>query len=841
MNKIRTPSPTASPLEKEFYIPDDQQVIAAGLFWFGLSLALCFVYALQRHYLPWSVVLRDMPWSTKDEGEGSCRESNPLMSFYRSVKRTLNMTEQELIHQCGLDGYLTIRLIRFCANTIAPICVFNLLVLAPIYHSQERPPKCDDYCASKDNSNHQDVYRAECVCGFIDECSLANVQSSSSVLWVTAFSALVFSLWSLYRLKMEYKIIVNVRHRFWLSRPSRLHTIFVDRIPRSLAPRKTLTEYFEKVFPGNVHRVEIMTPTDSLTKIGAQRMNTLLALERAIVIKSREGKSPSHWIWNGFKSCFSKVDSIEYYAQSLEELNSQFKLLKDHQSETEHSEEATRPRHAFVTFKTIVPAIISAQTLLQQHMAIKMAPNPNDVRWGALGDRNTAFTYFVRKTISRIVFGVVLVFWGAITSFIGALTSTEALSRQFPGLGDFLNEHPGFIYWLDRLSTFIYVILIALVYPIIALSVRIEVRIGQSNVERAILERYFLFLVLQVFVFYSIAGSVFKSVVEIAKSPSSIFSTLSATIPKNASFFIGFLAIKTFWLFFDLIRGYNFIFAVLRRMIFGSTLTSREFRYCVYGCWHFRFPSPVNLSSASASLLLVFFIAISYAAIQPLMALAALIYFASCNLVFSVVLTTSSRQLFDGGGIFWTHTYWCIISALATGQMTLVGTLLTKQGYSQALFVFFVMVFTFIMSSHLNDKYRGAATHASIEVATELDRLHDPGEGATERRVVEIHPDTTLAYGVLTQHEEDFEHVEEENTHGECTPHTTTKVYKYVHPVLLEQEFVAPQLPELTHGIRELGEASRGTTGGDLGYARMLDLDWESTGPPANSVSANNT
>ena len=809
--------------DKETYIPGDHRVIGAEVFWLGLSVCLIFAYALQRRYFPWTVVLRDLPWSSQLEEEQNCRDSNFCVVMFQSFRKTLYMNEQDLINQCGLDGYLTIRLMRFCLRILTIVCTFNLVFLAPIYRSQKRTLNCESYCQTHNSTSPADAYRADCVCGFVDSLSLANVRTSSNIFWITTLFMFISTLLVLFYLRSEYKDIIRIRHEFWSSKPSKLYSVFVDRIPRKLAPPRAFREYFEQLFPGQIYSIEVVSPIDALSKIGKLRMQTLLLLERAIVVKAREGNNPKNWIWSNSKHCFTKVDSIEYYASELEKLNSQFKLLKDRQIEYKNMvpDEAIRPRHAFITFRCVTPALIASQTLVEENMVLKHAPNPNDVRWDTLGDRNTAFTHFVRKTISRILFAIVVLFWGAITSFIGALTSTEALAQQFSGLNDFLLDHPNFIVWLDRLSTLIYVILIALVYPIIALSVKMEVRIAQSNVERAILERYFLFLVVQVFVFYSIAGSVFKSVVDIAKSPSQLFDTLSATIPKNASFFIGFISVKTFWVYFDLIRGYNFVFAVLRRMFFGATLTDKELKYQYCGCcWDFRYPSPVNLAIRNADVLLVFFIATSYAVIQPLLTLAALIYFFSAYLCYSVILTTSSKQLYDGGGTFWTHTFWCVAASLITAQMTLVGTLLTKQAFSQAFFIFGLSIFTLVLTSHLDDKYRAAATDVTLELATKLDEDGDQGQN-----IVEIASETFLSYNVVM----DFSHIQEPEIHQETSEQKLTKVFRYVHPVLLEQEFVSPQIPEIARGIRELGEG-RGSTGGDLGYARMLDLDWNSTG-----------
>ena len=832
---MATLSPTTA--AQETYIADEQ-VFGAEVLWLSLSFATVLAYAIQRKYFPRTVILRDLPWATRAAEEERSRSENVVVSFLDAMRRTLFMDERTMIKQIGLDGYLTLRLIRFCMQTLTAVSFLNLTILTPVYRYQERSEKCLVYCETHKNTTSEDVYRAECVCGIIDICSMANVHAGSSTLWITASAMLVMTLWVLYRLKTEYKEVVRIRHEFWSSRPSKLHTVFVDRIPRALARPSQLREFFERMFPGQVYSVELVSPTEALRHVGRKRMDTLMQLERAILLKKKYGgQGPRRWILcpTPHSKCFSSVDAIEALSAELDQLNIQFKSLKASHDEMMNEidkEENTRPRQAFVTFKNIMPTVIAAQTLIQENMALKMAPDPSDVRWDSLGERNTAFTYFLRKLLSRILFALVVLFWGALTSFISALTSREALARQFEGLNEFLLKYPQFVNWVDRLSTLVYVILIATVYPIIALSVRIEVRIAQSNLERAILERYFLFLVVQVFVFYSIAGSVFKSAVDIATNPSHVFSTLSATIPKNASFFIGFIAIKTFWLMFDLVRGYNFIFGQLRRLFWGSTKTTREFRMQVYGCcWHFRFPSPVNLSSANANILLVFFIATSYAVVQPFLTLAGLIYFAAANVCFSTILTTSSRQLFDGGGIFWTHTYWCVIASIITAQLTLVGTLLTKQGFSQALFVFILSIVTMVMASHLNDKYRTPATEVTLEIASALDKF----DSDATIRVEEILPDRVLLYQVVSPDVPATMHTSQYNERND--DENVVRVYRYVHPALLDKDVQAPDIEEMrpfayddvqfnsssVSDISFADEVSIANMQGQGGYTRLLN------------------
>jgi len=266
-------------------------------------------------------------------------------------------------------------------------------------------------------------------------------------------------------------------------------------------------------------------------------------------------------------------------------------------------------------------------------------------------------------------------------------------------------------------------------------------------------------------VFYSIAGSVFKSVVDIAQNPSHIVRTLASTIPKNAAFFISFISVKVFWVYFDLLRGYNFIFAALRRCIWGKSYTPREWA-SQHGCCCFEltFPSPVNLAMANANLLLVFFIATSYAPVQPLMLIAAVVYFASMLLALTLVFSTSSKQMYDSGGTYWTHNFYCLAAAIVTSQLTLVGTLLTKNAFAPALVVLGCVAVTAAFAAHVQDKYRAAASDISVEICSRLDD-HAP-------LPVELRP-ARIAHGHKTEGEE-------YNGPGPVT-------YQYTHPVLQEE------------------------------------------------------
>lgn len=812
------------------YVAEDERIISTEILWFSLSLSLVLLYGVLRRYLPGAVVLRDLPWQNdvQDSDFGWIR------GLVLSIKRTLSLSESALIAQCGLDGFFTLRLIRFCTWTLLVICAYNLLVQAPFNYSQ--PPtrsNCEQYCElTGRNSDEKDVYHASCICGFIDKCSLANVADQSTAQWMSVLSMYAISAWVLYQLEREYCEIVRIRHDHWLNRPCQLHTVFVHNIPTSLSSEKSLWQYFDRLFPGKVHKVTIASAMSSLTALGRKRMHIILRLERSIAIKNRrcsaqvnkEQQRPRHWTL----TCggMHRVDSIDHYREELQLVTREFKRVK--QQEMANMEPC---QYAFVTFNEVTSAVIASQTLLHQDMEIAMALHPNDIRWGTF--QGTSFSALSRKTMSRLIFVLIILFWGGITSFIGAATSTAALSQEFQWLKDFLHEHPTFVSYIDRVSALVYVTLISLVYPIITFIVSLEVQMGQSQVQQTTFARYFLFLVVQVFVFYSIAGTVFKSAVEIAKQPSTIFSTLSANIPRNASFFITFLAVKCFWLFFDMVRGYDFIFHMLRRLFYGVTITKRELRFLACGlCWDFHFPGHYDLAGAQANFMLVYFIAISYACIQPVLSLTALIYFLCANVCFSTILTTSTKQMFDGGGVFWTHAYWCIIASVVTSQMTLIGSLLTKHGFTEAVVVFALLVATFLVATQVHDRHHRAVTNVPMQVAREMDATKSSdnshygtfGNSSRSKEVLEVTPDLVFTYNVVNRaYEPVGDYCDSEDL-------SFTKVFDYEHPALLEEEDLREEATEQYTANSDDDDDEQMRDG-----SRVHHLDWSSFSPKTKS------
>jgi hypothetical protein len=412
-----------------------------------------------------------------------------------------------------------------------------------------------------------------------------------------------------------------------------------------------------------------------------------------------------------------------------------------------------------------------------------------------------------------------LLFWGTITSAVGAFSSTDALAEVFPGLRASVDNNPTLKYWLDSFLALIYYLLLQLAYPVVRLSTILETfRIADSELDSAVLSRFLTFLVIQVFVFYSIAGSVFKSVVEIAFDPTKIVTTLSSTIHKNAAFFLSYIAVQTFQSGLDLTRVLGLLYHVLK-LIYSSvylivcrrprTSRPREQRYHAAGCcWDLRFPSDMGVPGTNAGAILVIFITMCYTVIQPLVNFAAVVFFGFARTCFALRILSNSVQQKDGGGAFWPRVYDGIVAGALTANATVIGTLLIKRAYGPAVFTFTgpflaTMTLGLLISRRCKERFKRLALVDVLDMAS-------PRSGDDEAQEGESIAEPIMRYNhvlgrLFHERRDPLYSISEGNAVVsnrmaiDLETSAQTRPYAYAHPVLYERDCVAPFESLLRH------------------------------------------
>jgi len=666
-----------------------------------------------------------------------------LSSGISSLFSVCFYSDEEIIKVCGLDQMLILRLIRLIILLLVAFNIPGLGMLLPLYQSQEQEPFCEIYCERFGFNVSEDAFSARCICSIIDKSSLAMVKCSSDLrlgdkclpLWGPVVAMYWCSGITLWLLRREYKKIIELRNRYWLCRPPQMYTILVDEIPPhlKLSTRDSLWEHFDSIFPGHVISVDIVASygetnriLSRLRKCSEKRAKIVQNLEHALAEAELYPEKPVvHYICKLSNCTREEVDSIQYYSECLKEANEEFTELKnqyiDASKEFEPIDGEMVCSSAFVTFNSVVASTVAEQSLIhhQKDIVAVRAPDPADIRWWTIGYRETALTF--RRYIAQILFVIIVLFWGTLTTVISGFTNPDALKKEFPWISDVYEDYHMFI---DMITPLVLIALIAVVNPIMRGLAMIFARASDSQVERIATMWYFYFLVVQVFLFYGISGTVFKTIQESLDHPKTLLNTLAETIPKNASFYVQFIVAKMFTMLAqDLLRTINIFQAGLRRLFCGPDYSPRDYATVKCGCSPLSLAFHNNMISTTAWLLVTFFIATTYIAIQPLIAPTALIFFMFAYLVYGTNFLNLTLQKYDTGGTQWPNYYWCILSAVFAAQITTVAVLVVKQGVQQVFAMWILIAFTGGASNVLSRRYKKLASSIPLSTAQKIDNL----------------------------------------------------------------------------------------------------------------------
>lgn len=170
------------------------------------------------------------------------------------------------------------------------------------------------------------------------------------------------------------------------------------------------------------------------------------------------------------------------------------------------------------------------------------APEPREVVWGNLP------IPFVQRLIRQFaIYGLVfliIVFYMIPITFISAIIALENLEKKLTFLKPIV-EQAAIKTVLQAFLPQLALIIFLAILPMLLLKLsQIEGIPARSHLVRAASGKYFYFNVFNVFLGVTIAGSLLNSLNAFVNKPTSIVSLLSQSLPKQATFFISFVALK---------------------------------------------------------------------------------------------------------------------------------------------------------------------------------------------------------------------------------------------------------------------------------------------------------
>ena len=386
---------------------------------------------------------------------------------------------------------------------------------------------------------------------------------------------------------------------------------------------------------------------------------------------------------------------------------------------------------AYVTFKSKVAVTDCRQVLLGKEafeITVHTAPDPRDLIWENASVTETEGN--IRNFVVSIVLGVFgpLLFIAALTflaglknlSSIDQLDGLQWLQRYTSTDDDKYSETSiEYVFITEQLPVLLQVGLVALL-PVIftAITLLYERAKSQSEVQRRVLSRYFGFQLVQIYATL-VSGSLTSTLNAVLKEPTCIFFFLGSAIPGVAVYFSQLIIIKTLLgLPLELSRVWPLFRLTWFQYFQLDKASSRIARQVKDDAATF------DEGSIYPNFLLVITVCFAYATIVPFICVIGFGYFVMAYCVYKHQLLFVFIPKFETGGTFFTTLMGYTLTGINFANITFVGYLGIKNGWSQAAIVFCLLPLVEGYRYYAGKAYGARVAVLSREAAVEIDQRY---------------------------------------------------------------------------------------------------------------------
>ena len=383
---------------------------------------------------------------------------------------------------------------------------------------------------------------------------------------------------------------------------------------------------------------------------------------------------------------------------------------------------------AFVTFRSLQASTLFRQAIssevLPRHLT---SPGPilTDMDWNSVPAAYK--TKLIKRAVSFIATGLVVIFWSIPTAFVGALSAVENLKQELPFLADALEAAPWLGGLIEQLSPLLLVILGALAPIILGALTGLEGHISRSKADASLFTKLAAFQVVQTFFVAAISGSLFNVITEVIEDPALLPPLLGGSIPGQSTFFMQFISIQTgLTLTLDLLRVSPVITASIYKCCAPQT-TWRQRESAWLGMTRITEPGQMTFASKLGSAFVVFLLSVVYAPLAPLLTYFTGLYF----LVAEVVQRRQALYIHDpfleSQAMFWPQLYDFVLAACLIAQITLLGVLSLKESPAAAAVLPLILA-TIVAFNYISRRMSGESKYLALDRAVDTDAIREEDE-----------------------------------------------------------------------------------------------------------------
>ncbi|XP_027360698.1 CSC1-like protein At1g32090 isoform X5 [Abrus precatorius] len=619
------------------------------------------------------------------------------LTFLNWMPQALRMSETEIINHAGLDSAVFLRIYTLGLKIFVPVSVVALLILIPVNVS----------------SGALFFLKRELVVSDIDKLSISNVPPKSIRFFVHIALEYLFTIWICFLLYKEYDNIATMRLHFLASQRRRVEqfTVIVRNIPHisGHTVSDTVDSFFRTNHPNHYIGHQAVYNANKFSKFAKRRDRLQNWLD---YYQLKFDRHPDKRPTTGFLGLWGgKVDAIEYYKQSIKELDKMMtlerqRIIKDPKS--------ILPV-AFLSFNSRWGASVCAQTQQSKNPTLWLtdwAPEPRDVYW-----RNLAIPFVslsIRKLIISLSVFALVFFYMIPIAFVQSLANLEGLERVAPFLGPVIELKfiksflQGFLPGL-ALKIFLYIL-----PTVLMIMSKIEGYIALSTLERKTAAKYYYFMLVNVFLGSIVTGTAFEQLhAFLHQSPTQIPRTIGVSIPMKATFFMTYIMVDG-WagIAGEILRLKPLVIYHLKNMFLVKTERDRGKAMD---------PGSVDFPETIPSLQLYFLLGIVYAVVTPILLPFILVFFAFAYLVYR-------HQVYESAAAFWPLVHSRIIASLLISQLLLLGLLSTKKAANSTPLLVMLPILTFAFHKYCQRRFEPAFRMYPLEEAMSKDLLEKSTE-----------------------------------------------------------------------------------------------------------------
>ncbi|KAJ6831976.1 CSC1-like protein ERD4 [Iris pallida] len=494
-----------------------------------------------------------------DPWEERRRTRNP----FAWIREAVWASDADVLAAAGVDTAVYLLFL----SSVLGILVFSGIVLLPALLPVAQT---DHALLIAQQKNHSLTYND------LDKLAMSNIQKESPRLWACLLATYWVSFVTFYVLWRAYQYASDLRTTAKASpevRPEDYAVLVRDiPSPQEQSMKEQVDSYFRALHPDTFYKSMVVTNNKEANKIWEELEGYKKKLARAEVVFSEskttakpEGTKPTNR--TGFLGLIGKkVDTIDYCNEKIKEL---LPRLEEEQKKTLREKQLPA---ALVFFNSKAAAVSASQTLHAQMVdtwSVMEAPEPRQLLWNNLSKK--FYERQIRQYIVYIIVLVTVVFYMIPITFISAITTLQNLKKLLPFLKVIVDVNSVRTILEAYLPQLALLVFLALLPAFLMRLSKAEGIPSQSHAVRTASAMYFYFIVCNVFLGVTLVGTLFSSLKDIIDQPKQLVTMLGESLPKNATFFLTFVALKFFIGYgLELSRLVPLIIFHLKRSIFAK-------------------------------------------------------------------------------------------------------------------------------------------------------------------------------------------------------------------------------------------------------------------------------